>query len=160
MKTKRSEILLLAMQVLLPAVPGLYTILFRPAVAVLTPGMLVPWMLSVNLLFILLFWRRLGWSRNERQDTAMLLVLFACFPWLESWVLPLGNMAGSLWIQTVCYCLGQAAGYVAVVLVPDWVGGMRQRRYERRVLSGREKFESRREVMEERAKAEEAWKRK
>ena len=42
MKTGRSEILLGVMQVLLPAVPGLYVILFRPDVDVLTPGQLIP----------------------------------------------------------------------------------------------------------------------
>ena len=38
--------------------------------------MLVTWMLCLNLLFILIYWRRLGWSRSERLDTALLLVLF------------------------------------------------------------------------------------
>lgn len=160
MKTGRSEILLGVMQVLLPAVPGLYVILFRPDVDVLTPGQLIPWILSINLLFILLFWRRIGWSRRERRGTAALLLLFACLPWLEFHMLPLGDMAGRLWMQTGSYCLGQAVGYTAIVLAPGWVGNQRQRRYEERVLSGREKFESRREVMEQRAKAEEACKRK
>ena len=148
------------MQVLLPAVPGLYVILFCPGADMLTPGLLIPWMLSINLLFILLFWRRLGWSRRERRGTAALLVLFACLPWLEFHMLPLGDMAGRLWVQTGSYCLGQAVGYATIVFVPGWVGGLRQRRYEKRVLSGREKFESRREVMELRVKAEEARKRK
>ena len=34
----------------------------------------------------------------------------------------------------------QAIGYVSVVLAPDWLGRLRQRRYEERVLSGREKL--------------------
>ena len=76
MKTKRRKILLLCMQVLLPVVPGLWTVLFRPETAALSPRMLVTWMLCLNLLFILIYWRRLGWSRSERLDTALLLVLF------------------------------------------------------------------------------------
>ena len=64
------------MQVLLPVVPGLWTVLFRPETAALSPRMLVTWMLCLNLLFILIYWRRLGWSRSERLDTALLLVLF------------------------------------------------------------------------------------
>ena len=75
MKTKRRKILLLCMQVLLPVVPGLWTVLFRPETAALSPRMLVTWMLCLNLLFILIYWRRLGWSRSERLDTAAGAVL-------------------------------------------------------------------------------------
>ena len=71
---------LFAAQLVLPAVPGLYVILFRPGVSLLTPRMLIPSMLCINLLALLLGWRRLGWSRNERLDAAMLLVMFALFP--------------------------------------------------------------------------------
>lgn len=154
MKTNRRKILLGISLVLLPAVPGLYVMLFRPGVTLLTPRMLVPAMLCINLLVILFYWRRLGWSRNERLDTAGLMVLFACFPWLEYQVLPGAALEGNLWAQVGCYCLGQVAGYVTVVLVPDWFGRVRQRRYEERVLSGREKFESRRDVMAGRARAQ------
>ena len=48
MKTKRRKILLLCMQVLLPVVPGLWTVLFRPETAALSPRMLVTWMLCLN----------------------------------------------------------------------------------------------------------------
>lgn len=130
---------LFAAQLVLPAVPGLYVILFRPGVSLLTPRMLIPSMLCINLLALLLGWRRLGWSRNERLDAAMLLVMFALFPWLEYRVLPVGAFEGNLWAQVGCYCAGQAIGYVSVVLAPDWLGRLRQRRYEERVLSGREK---------------------
>lgn len=138
---------------------GLYVILFRPGVSLLTPRMLIPSMLCINLLAILLRWRRLGWSRNERLDAAMLLVMFALFPWLEYRVLPVGAFEENLWAQVGCYCAGQAIGYVSVVLVPDWLGRLRQRRYEERVLSGREKFRSRKEVLEQRAEAQEAQRR-
>ena len=116
-------------------------------------------MLCINLLALLLGWRRLGWSRNERLDAAMLLVMFALFPWLEYRVLPVGAFEGNLWAQVGCYCAGQAIGYVSVVLAPDWLGRLRQRRYEERVLSGREKFRSRKEVLEQRAEAQEAQRR-
>ena len=66
---------------------------------------------------------------------------------------------GNLWAQVGCYCAGQAIGYVSVVLAPDWLGRLRQRRYEERVLSGREKFRSRKEVLEQRAEAQEAQRR-
>ena len=121
---------LFAAQLVLPAVPGLYVILFRPGVSLLTPRMLIPSMLCINLLAILLGWRRLGWSRNERLDAAMLLVMFALFPWLEYRVLPVGAFEGNLWAQVGCYCAGQAIGYVSVVLAPDWLGRLRQRRYD------------------------------
>lgn len=85
---------LFAAQLVLPAVPGLYVILFRPGVSLLTPRMLIPSMLCINLLALLLGWRRLGWSRNERLDAAMLLVMFALFPWLEYRVLPVGAFGG------------------------------------------------------------------
>ncbi len=150
---------LFAAQLVLPAVPGLYVILFRPGVSLLTPRMLIPSMLCINLLALLLGWRRLGWSRNERLDAAMLLVMFALFPWLEYRVLPVGAFEGNLWAQVGCYCAGQAIGYVSVVLAPDWLGRLRQRRYEERVLSGREKFRSRKEVLEQRAEAQEAQRR-
>jgi hypothetical protein len=159
MKTERMKIGLFAAQLVLPAVPGLYVILFRPGVSLLTPRMLIPSMLCINLLAILLGWRRLGWSRNERLDAAMLLVMFALFPWLEYRVLPVGAFEGNLWAQVGCYCAGQAIGYVSVVLAPDWLGRLRQRRYEERVLSGREKFRSRKEVLEQRAEAQEAQRR-
>ena len=159
MKTERMKIGLFAAQLVLPAVPGLYVILFRPGVSLLTPRMLIPSMLCINLLALLLGWRRLGWSRNERLDAAMLLVMFALFPWLEYRVLPVGAFEGNLWAQVGCYCAGQAIGYVSVVLAPDWLGRLRQRRYEERVLSGREKFRSRKEVLEQRAEAQEAQRR-
>ena len=94
---------LFAAQLVLPAVPGLYVILFRPGVSLLTPRMLIPSMLCINLLALLLGWRRLGWSRNERLDAAMLLVMFALFPWLEYRVLPVGAFEGNLWAQVGCY---------------------------------------------------------
>ncbi|MBD9237584.1 MAG: hypothetical protein EGR20_22555, partial [Alistipes onderdonkii] len=74
-------------------------------------------------------------------------------------VLPVGAFEGNLWAQVGCYCAGQAIGYVSVVLAPDWLGRLRQRRYEERVLSGREKFRSRKEVLEQRAEAQEAQRR-
>ena len=80
MKTERMKIGLFAAQLVLPAVPGLYVILFRPGVSLLTPRMLIPSMLCINLLALLLGWRRLGWSRNERLDAAMQLEMFAQFP--------------------------------------------------------------------------------
>ena len=159
MKTERMKIGLFAAQLVLPAVPGLYVILFRPGVSLLTPRMLIPSMLCINLLAILLRWRRLGWSRNERLDAAMLLVMFALFPWLEYRVLPVGAFEENLWAQVGCYCAGQAIGYVSVVLVPDWLGRLRQRRYEERVLSGREKFRSPKEGLEQRAEAQGAQRR-
>ena len=142
------------MQVLLPVVPGLWTVLFRPGTALLTPGILVPWMLCLNLLFILVYWRRLGWSRGERTDTALLLALFAFFPWLGYGLLPEGMLDGDLWLQTGYYCVMQAGFYVAIVLAPDWVGKWQQNRYEKRVLEGQEKFESRKEVMKAREERE------
>ena len=144
---------MLCMQVLLPVVPGLWTVLFRPETAALSPRMLVTWMLCLNLLFILIYWRRLGWSRSERLDTALLLVLFCFFPLPGHWLLD-GMLDGSLWLQIAFYCMMQAGFYVAIVLAPDWVGRFQQRRYEERVLSGREKFESRKEVMKAREERE------
>ena len=141
------------MQVLLPVVPGLWTVLFRPETAALSPRMLVTCMLCLNLLFILIYWRRLGWSRSERLDTALLLVLFCFFPLPGHWLLD-GMLDGSLWLQIAFYCMMQAGFYVAIVLAPDWVGRFQQRRYEERVLSGREKFESRKEVMKAREERE------
>ena len=124
------------MQVLLPVVPGLWTVLFRPETAALSPRMLVTWMLCLNLLFILIYWRRLGF-----------------FPLPGHWLLD-GMLDGSLWLQIAFYCMMQAGFYVAIVLAPDWVGRFQQRRYEERVLSGREKFESRKEVMKAREERE------
>ena len=57
MKTERMKIGLFAAQLVLPAVPGLYVILFRPGVSLLTPRMLIPSMLCINLLALLLGWR-------------------------------------------------------------------------------------------------------
>ena len=127
------------MQVLLPVVPGLWTVLFRPETAALSPRMLVTWMLCLNLLFILIYWRR--------------LVLFCFFPLPGHWLLD-GMLDGSLWLQIAFYCMMQAGFYVAIVLAPGWVGRFQQRRYEERVLSGREKFESRKEVMKAREERE------
>ena len=128
---------LFAAQLVLPALPGLYVILFRPGVSLLTPRMLVPSMLCINLLALLLGWRRLGWSRNERLDAAMLLVMFALFPWLDYRVLPVRAFEGNLWAQVGCYCAGRATRYVAVGLPPGWLGWLRRRRLDDRVLAGR-----------------------
>ena len=86
-------------------------------------------------------------------DTALLLVLFCFFPLPGHWLLD-GMLDGSLWLQIAFYCMMQAGFYVAIVLAPDWVGRFQQRRYEERVLSGREKFESRKEVMKAREERE------
>ncbi len=105
--------------------PGLYAILFRPGVSLLTPDA-IPSMLCINLLALLLGWRRLGWSRNERLDAAMLLVMFALFPWLEYRVLPVGAFEGNLWAQVGCYCAGRAIGYVSVSAGAHSLGRLRQ----------------------------------
>ena len=84
---------------------------------------------------------------------SLLLVLFCFFPLPGHWLLD-GMLDGSLWLQIAFYCMMQAGFYVAIVLAPDWVGRFQQRRYEERVLSGREKFESRKEVMKAREERE------
>lgn len=145
----------MCMRVLLPVVPGLWTVLFRPETAALSPRMLVTWMLCLNLLFILIYWRRLGWSRSERLDTALLLVLFCFFPLPGHWLLD-GMLDGSLWLQIAFYCMMQAGFYVgdracARLGRPIPAAPLRGAR-----VVGREKFESRKEVMkarEERGKS-------
>ncbi|WP_295940234.1 hypothetical protein [uncultured Alistipes sp.] len=148
MKTIRQTYSVAIMQTLLPVIPGLYVLLFHPGTAMLTPQIMVSWALGINLLFILFGWSKLGWTRRERIETAWLLVLFAFLPWVGYWMLSAGGIVWSLWLQILFYCVLQAGFFVAIIQAPLWVDRLQQRRHEQRVLSGREKFESREEVIE------------
>lgn len=147
MKTRRRDIFLLIAEVLLPALPGMWALLFRPGTVLLTPQAVIPVVLCVNLLILLLWWRRPGQTLSKRLDAILVLALFTLAPWMSYEILPVAAFENRLWLQTGWYCLGQAACYAVVVVAPGWFGRFRQRRYEERVLAGEEKFESRKEVM-------------
>lgn len=147
MKTRRRDIFLLIAEVLLPALPGMWALLFRPGTVLLTPQAVIPVVLCVNLLILLLWWRRPGQTLSKRLDAILVLALFTLAPWVSYEMLPVAALENRLWLQTGWYCLGQAACYAVVVVAPGWFGRFRQRRYEERVLAGEEKFESRKEVM-------------
>lgn len=87
MKTKRRKILLLCMQVLLPVVPGLWTVLFRPETAALSPRMLVTCGCASTCSSSSSIGGVWAGSRSERLDTALLLVLFCFFPLPGHWLL-------------------------------------------------------------------------
>lgn len=145
-KPKRFTLTMTLLQILLPLVPGVYTVWRHPATEMLSPRILIPWMIALDLVLILFCWKRLGNTRRQRTDGALLLLMTACFPWVDSIALP-ARLAGSLWLQSGFYCLGQAVCFAALLIIPDRFGSFLQRRYEQRVLSGREKFESRSDVV-------------
>lgn len=138
------KILLLCMQVLLPVVPGL----LDRAVQARNGGAFAAHAGHLDAvpqpaLHLIWYWR-LGWSRSERLDAALLLVLFCFFPLPGHWLLD-GMLDGSL--TSDHSAMMQAGFYVASMLAP-LVGRFQQR--HTRLLSGREKFESRKEVMKAR----------
>lgn len=137
-------------QGILCLVPCLYILINRHDIPIINPWILVVFLFCANILLAVFFWKHLGWSNRGRQTQVLFLLATAFVPlFTYQWIQPITGMSYSLGIQIVLYCTGQITWLIAVEIMPDWVGRIRQRRAEERALSGKQKFHSREEVIKE-----------
>lgn len=53
-------------------------------------------------------------------------------------------------MQILLYCSMQVVWIVSIEIAPDWVGCIRQHKAEKQTLSGKQHFESRKELLKKR----------
>ncbi|MEG1701115.1 MAG: hypothetical protein RR270_07505 [Alistipes sp.] len=111
------EFLLLVVQILLMAVPCLYIICWQPDVVMITPGMVIPWLLMLYLVMIAV-------CRWTSVPISLFTLVNALIPWVVyHWSLfPLERYEGRLWAQLLFYCTAQAVWIWATN--PVWNGKM------------------------------------
>ena len=118
---------------LVPVIPAWFIMNSHPETAVIKPWPIVWTLLGVNVLFILIAWKHLGYTRRQRETEALMLIINAFVPLATyNWLFPAETQF--VWI-------------VSIEIAPDWVGRIRQRKAEERALSGKQHFESREEVL-------------
>lgn len=140
------KILILLINGLAPLLPALLLAKTQPD-AVITPWPIVGTLLGIDLLLILTAWKRLGYTRRQRETESLMLIASAFVPLATYyWAFPVG-MQLSFCMQILLYGSMQVIWIVSIDIAPDWVGRIRQRRAEERVLSGKQHFESRKEVV-------------
>ena len=131
---------------LAPVIPAWFSANSQPE-AVIKPWPIVWTLLGVNVLLILIAWKHLGYTRRQRETEALMLIVNAFVPLATYTGLFPAEMHYSFSTQTLLYCFMQFAWIVSIEIAPDWVGRIRQRKAEERALSGKQHFESRKEVL-------------
>ena len=140
------KMLILLIHGLAPLLPALLLARTQPD-AVITPWSIVGTLLGIDMLLILTAWKRLGYTRRQRETESLMLIVSAFVPLATYyWVFP-ADMSYSWLMQVLLYGSMQVVWIVSVNIAPDWVGRIRQRRAEERALSGKQHFESREEVL-------------
>lgn len=140
------KLFVLLINTLLPIFPALYAIGTRPERSFIEPLPIVVALLIAHALLLLFGWKRLGYTRRQRETEALMLAVLAFIPLATyHWVLAGGSFPFST--QIAAYCIGQIVWMVSIDFAPDWVGRVRQRKAEERALSGRQKTESREETV-------------
>ncbi len=144
------KILFLLADTLLPILPCLYFIQAHPNDKLIPAGMVAGTLLAANLLIALLFWKRIGSTRRQRQTELFMLLVTAAVPFVaHGWIM---DDSLSLGLQAGLYCAAQAIWILATGIAPDFVGRIRQQRAEQRALSGKAHFESRKKVIRDQRK--------
>ena len=132
---------------LVPVIPAWFIMNSHPETAVIKPWPIVWTLLGVNVLFILIAWKHLGYTRRQRESEALMLIVNAFVPLASyNWLFP-AETQFSFPMQILLYCSMQVVWIVSIEIAPDWVGRIRQRKAEERALSGKQHFESREEVL-------------
>ena len=140
------KILILLIHGLAPFLPALLLARTQPD-AVITPWPIVGTLLGIDMLLILTAWKRLGYTRRQRETESRMLIVSAFVPLATYyWIFP-ADMSYSWFKQVLLYGSMQVVWIISVNIAPDWVGRIRQRRAEERALSGKQHFESREEVI-------------
>lgn len=117
------EIQLLVIQSVLPIIPYLYVIAFKPELTTIKPCIIIPFLLCSYILMIICYWKRLGIMNSSRFDELAKSAVNAFYPWIAyNWVFQTAfeRVEGDLWSQTLLYCIGQAIWIVATNMVPNW----------------------------------------
>lgn len=140
------KLFVLSINGLLPLFPALYAIGTRPERSLIEPWPIVAVLLVAHALLLVFAWKRLGYTRRQRETEALMLAVHAFVPLATYyWILADGSFPFSM--QIAAYCIGQIVWMVSIEIAPDWVGRVRQRKAEERALSGRQKTESREETI-------------
>lgn len=135
---------------LVPVIPAWFIINSQPEAAVIRPWPIVWTLLVVNVLFILIAWKRIGYTRRQRETEALMLIINAFVPLATyNWLFP-AETQFSFPMQILLYCSMQVVWIGSIEIAPDWVGRIRQRKAEERALSGKQHFKSREEVLKKR----------
>lgn len=140
------KILILLIHGLAPFLPALLIARTQPD-AVITPWPIVGTLLGIDMLLILTAWKRLGYTRRQRETESLMLIVSAFVPLATYYWIFLADMSYSWFKQVLLYGSMQVVWIISVNIAPDWVGRIRQRRAEERALSGKQHFESREEVI-------------
>ena len=132
---------------LVPLIPAWFITNSQPEAAVIKPWPIVWTLLGANVLFMLIAWKHLGYTRRQRETEALMLIVNAFVPLATyNWLFP-AETQFSFPMQILLYCFMQVVWIVSIEIAPDWVGRIRQRKAEERALSGKQHFESRVEVL-------------
>lgn len=135
---------------LVPVIPAWFIINSQPEAAVIRPWPIVWTLLGVNVLFILIAWKHLGYTRRQRETEALMLIVNAFVPLATyNWLFP-AETQFSFPVQILLYCSMQVVWIVSIEIAPDWIGRIRQRKAEEQALSGKQHFKSREEVLKKR----------
>lgn len=133
---------------LLPLVPAGFLLAENPETDLIPPWPIVWTLLGVNLLLILLARKRMAPTRRQRQTETLLSVVDSFIPLATFYSVFPADASLPVSLQLLLYCTGQVVWIVSVRLAPDWAGRIRQRKAEERALTGKQRFESRKEVLE------------
>ena len=128
---------------LVPVIPAWFIMNSHPETAVIKPWPIVWTLLGVNVLFILIAWKHLGYTRRQRETEALMLIINAFVPLATyNWLFP-AETQFSFPVQILLYCFMQVVWIVSIEIAPDWVGRIRQRKAEARATKTRLKKRSR-----------------
>lgn len=96
-----------------------------------TTAYIVAVMLALNILAIILCWKRFGHALRFRLSESILLIVSAFAPFVEYYTF-IGNNT-TLPVTTsklvLLYAAGQLSWCLAVVIIPELVGKFREKRY-------------------------------
>ena len=113
---------------LVPVIPAWFIINSQPEAAVIRPWPIVWTLLVVNVLFILIAWKRIGYTRRQRETEALMLIVNAFVPLATyNWLFP-AETQFSFPLQILLYCSMQVVWIGSIEIAPDWIGRIRQRK--------------------------------
>ena len=99
---------------LVPVIPAWFIMNSHPETAVIKPWPIVWTLLGVNVLFILIAWKRIGYTRRQRETEALMLIVNAFVPLATyNWLFP-AETQFSFPVQILLYCSMQVVWIVSI----------------------------------------------
>ena len=99
---------------LVPVIPAWFIMNSHPETAVIKPWPIVWTLLGVNVLFILIAWKHLGYTRRQRETEALMLIINAFVPLATyNWLFP-AETQFSFPVQILLYCFMQVVWIVSI----------------------------------------------